>query len=234
MSDDSNVHKLHRERVRARFDREGLEGFHDHEALELLLFYANWQGDMNPVAHRLMQRFGSFHRVLEATPEQLMEVNGVGEQSARLICLVAALHRRYCQDGVRYRASGHALDSTEKMAHFLMPALAALREEATVVACVDAKLRPICCDCISRGTARTNDVLSRRIAELAMLNNAPAVIVAHNHPRGHAGPSPEDIRTTQQLYKLLAGLDVELIDHIVIGDGEYASLRDYGVFDRRP
>ena len=231
MSDDRDVHKKHRERLRTRFDREGLEGFQDHEALELLLFYTNPQGDVNPVAHRLMQRFGSFHRVLEATPEQLMEVKGVGGQTARLICLVAALHRRYCQDGIRYRATGHALDSTEKMAHFLAPALSARQDENAVVACVDAKLRPICCEYVSKGTARSSEILSRRIAEIAVRHSAPAVILAHNHPRGCAEPSTEDFETTQRLRALLQGLDIELVDHIVIGDGEYVSLRDYGAFD---
>ena len=106
MSGEGGVHKNHRDRMRARFDAEGLAGFHDHEALELLLYYVYPQGDVNPVAHRLMKRFGSFHRVLEASPEQLMEVPGVGQSAARMLTMVFQIGLRCCQDGVRYRYVG--------------------------------------------------------------------------------------------------------------------------------
>lgn len=224
------VHKNHRERVRIRFDAEGIAGFHDHEVLELLLFYVYPQGDVNPVAHRLMKQFGSFHQVLEATPEQLMAVEGVGPSAARMLHLVFEIGRRYCQDSIRYREGSHELDSTEKIAHYLAPQLAALAGEVTAVACVDARLRPICCEIVSRGTVNASEVIVRRIAEIAVRNHAPAVVLAHNHPRGRAHASVEDIDSTKMLRESLLGLGVELIDHIILGDGEYISLRDYGVF----
>lgn len=224
------VHKNHRERVRARFDAEGISGFHDHEVLELLLFYVYPQGDVNPIAHRLMKQFGSFHRVLEATPEQLMAVEGVGPSAARMLHMVFEIGRRYCQDGIRYREGRHELDSTEKIAHYLAPQLAGLSNEMTVVACVDARLRPICCEIVSRGSVSASELIIRRIAEIAVRNHAPAVVLAHNHPRGRALASHEDIESTRRLQESLSRLDVQLIDHIILADGEYVSLRDYGVF----
>ena len=224
------VHKKHRERMRARFDAEGIGTFHDHEALELLLYYVYPQGDVNPIAHRLLKRFGSFHQVLESTPEQLMSVEGVGPAAARMLHLMFEIGRRYCQDSVRYREGNHELDSTEKIAHYLAPQLAALSGEVTAVACMDARLRPICCEVVSRGTVNASELVVRRIAEIAVRHHAPAVVLAHNHPRGRAHASTEDIESTMMLRESLIGLGVELIDHIILGDGEYISLRDYGVF----
>ena len=223
-----SVHKNHRERIRDRFDQEGLSGFHDHEVLELLLFYAIPQGDVNPIAHRLIKRFGSFHRVLEATPEQLMAVEGIGAHTARMLHLVFEIGRRYCHDGVRHRESRQELDSTQKIAYYIAPQLAGLPHEVTAIICVDVRLRPICCEIVSKGTVTGSELLVRRIAEVAVRNHAPAVILAHNHPRGRACASLEDLESTRQLRKSLVSLDIELIDHIILADGEYVSLRDYG------
>ena len=224
------VHKNHRERMRARLDADGITGFHDHEVLEVLLYYVYPQGDVNPVAHHLLKKFGSFHRVLEATPEQLTAVEGVGPSAARMLHLVFEIGRRYCQDGIRYREGRHELDSTEKIAHYLAPQLAGLTSEITAVACIDARLRPICCETVSRGTVNASELIVRRIAEIAVRNQAPAVVLAHNHPRGRANASLEDVESTKLLRESLSSLGVELIDHIILGDGEYVSLRDYGVF----
>lgn len=224
------VHKNHRERMRNRFDEGGLEGFHDHEVLELLLYYVIPQGDVNPIAHRLIGRFGSFHRVLEATPEQLMAVEGVGANTARMLHMVFEIGRRYCMDSIRHRERGKELDSTQKIAHYLAPQLSGLSSEVTAIICVDPRLRPICCEIVSRGTVSGSEVLIRRIAETAVRNHAPAVILSHNHPRGRACASLADMESTKKLRDSLAKLDIQLIDHIILGDGEYVSLRDYGVF----
>ncbi|MBR3866885.1 MAG: hypothetical protein IKM54_03710 [Butyricicoccus sp.] len=225
------VHKNHRERMRARFDADSLAGFHDHEALELLLYYAVPQGDVNPTAHRLLEKFGSFHRVLEATPEQLMTVDGVGAHTARMLHLVFEIGRRYCQDSTYCRQKNQELDSTRKIAYYLAPLLAGRSHEVTAVLCVDARLRPICCEFVSEGTVTGSELLGRRIAETAVRNRAPAVILAHNHPRGRACASSADLESTEQLRMSLAGLEIILIDHIILGDGEYVSMRDYGAFD---
>lgn len=225
---NGSVHKNHRERVRDRFDAGGLSGFHDHEVLELLLFHAIPQGDVNPIAHRLIKQFGSFHRVLEATPEQLMAVEGVGAHTARMIHLVFEIGRRYCLDGVRCREGRQELDSTQKIAHYIAPMLAGLPHEVTAIVCVDVRLRPICCEIVSKGTVKGSELLVRRIAEVAVRNHAPAVILAHNHPRGRACASLEDLESTRYLRKALVSLEIELIDHVILADGEYVSMRDYG------
>ncbi len=228
---EREVHRKHRERVRNRFDESGIQGFASHEVLELLLFYVYPQGDVNPIAHRLIDRFGSFYRVLEASPEQLMTVQGIGEQAARLLHLVFQIGMRYHQDGLAYRSKNTKLDSTEKMAHFFAARFSGLPVEVTAIACVDASLRPICCELVSRGAPTASELLVHRIAQSAVRNHAPAVILMHNHPRGKAEASSEDCHATRELRCALESLGVQLIDHIVLGETEYASMRDYGMFE---
>lgn len=229
MSEKEKVHQNHRERMRTRFDTEGLQNFHDHETLELLLYYVHAQGDVNPIAHRLLNQFGSLHQVLEASPQQLMTVKGVGESTARLLHLMFEIGMRYCQDSAQYRYGKHELDSTEKIAHYMAPQFVGRKAETAAVACLDTRLRPICCQFLGQGTVSANEVVVRQIAEIAMGNHAAAVVLMHNHPRGRASASGADFETTKQLYDSLHALSVELLDHIILGDGEYISMRDYGI-----
>ena len=92
---EKNIHAGHRKRAKAEFLARGLEGLPDHRVLELLLFYAIPQGDVNPLAHRLLEHFGSLSGVFNATHEQLTAVKGIGENTATLIRLVTAVGGRY-------------------------------------------------------------------------------------------------------------------------------------------
>ena len=88
------IHDGHREKMRRRFLQGGLEPFADHEALELLLYYAIPRRDTNPIAHALMERYGSLAAVLDAPVEDLQKVEGVGESAAVLLKLVPQLYRK--------------------------------------------------------------------------------------------------------------------------------------------
>lgn len=102
---EGNPHQGHRRRMLDKFGRLGVDAFADHELLEVLLYYTIRQGDTNPVAHALMQHFGSLHAVLEATAEQLCEVEGVGPRTAEYLSLISASMRRYQADRIRARNS---------------------------------------------------------------------------------------------------------------------------------
>ena len=93
----SHPHSGHRARVKARFLKEGLDAFEDHNALELLLFYAIPQRDTNELAHKLISAFGSFSAVFDAPVESLMQVGGIKENTAILIKLIPALYGKYAQ-----------------------------------------------------------------------------------------------------------------------------------------
>ena len=92
------IHRDHRSRMKARFAAQGLDGLNDHEALELLLYFAVPRVDTNPIAHRLLDTFGSLHGVIDASHEALKRVQGIGENAATLLVLLREMMRRYAMD----------------------------------------------------------------------------------------------------------------------------------------
>lgn len=223
----NNPHKGHRIRVKNEFLARGLAGMPDHKALELLLFYSIPQGDVNLLAHRLIDAFGSLSGVFNATKEQLLAVNGVGEHTACLIKLVTALGGRYLAD----RSSlGDILDTTELLGDYLSAEFFGQRDEIVVILCLDAKCKVLQCQKVSEGTVDSTQLSIRKMMEIALACNASQVVLAHNHTSNIAMPSQEDILTTQIAYDALRQVDIQLRDHIIFAYDDYISLRDTGVF----
>ena len=134
------VHEGHRERLRRRFAEHGLENFDDVNVLELLLFYVRPRQDTNELAHRLIQHFGDFCKVLEAEETELREVDGVGPKSARLIHTVMAFSRYY---NLKKRKPRAALDQTERAVEYVRPLFLGLRNEVLYLILLDDKCRPL-------------------------------------------------------------------------------------------
>lgn len=213
-------HDGHRQRVRERFRSEGLEHFQPHEVLELLLFYTRARGDTNAAAHALLDRFGSLHAVLEAAPDQLMTVPGIGEESAVLLSLMVPLFRRYQQSS----ASEKRVIRTAKEAESLVRSLfTGLRQERLYAITLSVDGTVLGTRLIAEGTPTEVAAAPRLVVEDALNRNAHSVILCHNHPGGQALPSAEDRRTTAALNALLLGLNITLLDHwIVAGDAVYS------------
>ncbi len=222
----SELHKGHRARLKAEFMARGLTGMPDHKALELMLCFAIPQGDVNPLAHRLMDTFGTLSGVFNATPEQLMAVKGVGEHAACLIKLITALGGRYQADR---SCAGSILESTEQLGEYLAPEFFGQRNEITVVLCMDAKNKAILCRTLAEGSADSTPVDLRKILELALACNASQVVLAHNHISNIAMPSSEDIMATQLVSSILDPIDIRLRDHLIFASDDYVSLRDSGI-----
>ena len=130
-----SVHQGHRERMKQRFLKEGLDGFADHEVLELLLFYAIPQRDTNDLAHRLIDRFGSLDAVLDAPREELLSVKGVGENTATLLTLATWIYRRYLISAQREPVR---VDSTDKAKALLWPRFVGEKDEVVYMLCMDS------------------------------------------------------------------------------------------------
>ena len=184
-----SVHSGHRQRLRSRFLREGLDNFEEVNALELLLFYCIPRKDTNELAHALLSHFGSFHQVMDATPEELMAVPGIGEGTATFLPLISAACRYY---RVNQANDGLALDSIEKCGDFLVNYFHSRKNETVILLCLDAKCKVLCCKKIGEGSINSASVPIRRVVEIALGNNAVSVVLAHNHPGGLAIPSPGD------------------------------------------
>ena len=226
-----SIHKDHRQRMRKRFEEEGLDHFSDIQVLEFLLFYAIPRQDTNPIAHALLERFGSLPQVLEAPVEELEKVPGVGHHSAQLLSLIPALtryyHRKSAEQGLRMR-------TVSACCNYLKQQFIGRRTEVVYLMCLDAKCKMLSCQEVGEGSVNSANVSVRRIVELALRANATSVILAHNHPSGLASPSGEDIQTTYQVASALSAVDVQLVDHIIVADDDYVSLAQSGYrFDEK-
>ena len=209
------VHNGHRERLRDTFLEHGLDGFHDLQTLELLLFYAIPRRDTNPLAHALLDRFGSLQAVFEASERELCEVPGVGRHTAGLILLVPQLVKRSRVSAAREKKT---IRNGRDAAEYLRPFLDTEREEVAMMICLE----------LARGTVNSVTISCRRVVETALKSKASYVILAHNHPGGRPSLSREDDAVTSSVFKALDLVDIKLMDHVVVAGGQYASLNDLG------
>lgn len=224
---DATLHTGHRARLKAQFLQAGLDAFTDIQVLELLLFYANPRQDTNPIAHRLLNQFGTLSAVLDAPVELLESVKGVGENAALLLHLIPCVCRRYLIDRASYE---QILDSTEKAGAFLVPYFFGARDEMVYLLCLDAKCKVLDCRMLSVGGVNTAAVSVRKIVEAALACNATSVVLAHNHTSGIALPSKEDEATTRQIRTALDAVGILLVDHIIVADDDFVSMADSGFF----
>lgn len=220
-----SMHDGHRKRLRQRFLEEGLDHFTDVQVLELLLFYCIARQDTNPIAHRLLEHFGSLSRVLEAPVAELCKVEGVGENTAIFLRLVTQTGSFYLKDRA---AQTKVLPTLESCAQFLQPYFYGQNVETVYLLCLDAKCKLLCCKKMSQGNVNSTEISIRKIVETALSANASSVLLAHNHPGGIAIPSYADIRTTLNVASALQAMDVHFIDHLVICDDDYVSLMQSG------
>ena len=220
-----NLHEGHRKRMKERFIKSGLDDFAPHNILELLLFYSIPRGDTNPVAHRLIDTFGSLSGVFDATPEELAKVDGVGENSAILISMIPQIARKYLEDKAD---TANIVGGCSDIGAFLLPKFVGRTNEALMMVSIDNKNKIISCSVVAEGTVGSAKVSRRKIMEEAMKVKATRVILAHNHPCGVAVPSSEDVVMTKEIGRLFAQVGIELVDHIIVANDDYVSMAASG------
>ncbi len=226
-----NPHAGHRAKLRNRFIREnGFEHFEDHQILELLLFYANARRDTNPIAHALLEEFGSLKGVLEARPEMLARVDGVGEAGATLISMVVPLTRVWNRCAMA--VPDHIANSRDAE-KYCLSLLAGCRTEQFYVVSLTAKCDVLGKRKISDGSLSEVSAYPRIVMETALNYNAHSVLLCHNHPGGTCAPSPEDIASTLQLQHLLNGVGILVLDHIIVANESTYSMIQHGDIDYR-
>lgn len=220
-----SIHDGHRDRMKKRFLEEGLDGFTQIQALELLLFYCIPVKDTNPLAHALLDRFGSVSQVLEAPVEELRKVPGVGEHTAVFLHLITEAGRFYM---VNRTSQEKILPSLESCAEYMLPFFFGRKLETVFLLCLDAKCKVLCCKELGEGSVNAAGISVRRVVETALNAGASTVVLAHNHPSGLALPSPEDIQTTRRIAIALSAVEIQLADHIVVADEDYVSMVQSG------
>ena len=220
-----SIHTGHRQRMKERFLSEGLDNFTDIQVLELALFYCIPQKDTNPIAHALLDHFGSLSQVLEASPAELQKVDGIGKNTATFLHLITQIGRYYLVDRVQ---RVEILPTIDACGRYLVPRFFGRKVETVFLLCLDAKCKVLCCKEVGEGSVNSAGISVRRIVETALGANATSVVLAHNHPCGMALPSPEDIQTTRRVAAALNTVEIILADHIVVADDDFVSMVQSG------
>ena len=221
---DNSIHQGHRQRIRERFLQTGLNGFQEHQVLEFLLFYAIPRTDTNPLAHRLLQRFGSIHEVLSASIPALCSVEGMTENAAIYLRLIASVYaaapdKTYTQV---------PMNNIPSVCAYFQRIYTYENREVLRLACLDEHFFLRSCHILEIGSNRSVTIFIRKIVEHAIYDNSSILILAHNHPNGKARVSREDISSTEQIAGYLKTLSIELFDHIIVGQDHVISMRDTG------
>lgn len=214
-------HNGHRLRMKERFLREGISSFSGHEVLEILLYYAIPYRNTNDLGHRLEQSFGSLVKVLEADYQDLIKVPGVTPHIATLITLCGQLANRYQRE--RY-AMGTILYDSDSYGKYLMPWFSAQKNESVVLMSMDNRHKVLNTTRIFEGSVNSTQFNLRDAVHQALRDNATIVVIAHNHPNGHAFPSQADIATTRRFATVLKELGIRLVDHVIVSEDDFVSL----------
>ncbi len=220
---EKNVHQGHRQRVKTRFLTEGLDGFEDHQVLEMLLFFSIPMKDTNELAHKMLNEFGSLAGLFEADPKDICKRCGVSENTAVLVSLIPSLSRRYFS---RRWGDKPVLSSSSKAGEYAVSLFAGRTYEVFFVICLDSQNKVNYAALVHEGTINESPVYPRLIVETVLRHQAHSVILAHNHPGGSLQPSQEDMAITKNIASALEPISVQVMDHIIVAGDKYMSFKE--------
>lgn len=214
------MHEGHRERLREKYLKNGIDSFEDHEILELLLFYSIPRKNTNELAHALIDKYGSLKAVLEADPYDIQNETGVGKQSTVLLSLILNVAKKYLKDN---KTKKQSILSSKQAGQYCADLFVGENLEKVFLICLNKQYRVIHTELISEGSTSQAVIFSDKAAKAALRHNARYVVVTHNHPGGSKKPSKADIETTKKLNLTFEALGIQMIDHIIVGENGYYS-----------
>lgn len=225
-----NLGEGHRERLRKRYIKSGLEGFNDYEVLELLLTYSIARKDVKPIAKELIEKFGTIDEIAKSDIKSLLEVDGIGEGSAVFLKLIGdvalTLYREKIED-----KDILTIKSKNILLSYLRGEIGHSPREEFKILFLDISNKLIASETLFSGTIDKSAIYPREIVERVIKNRAKSVIFAHNHPSGNISPSKKDIELTQYMYDSLKLLEIRLLDHIVVTKNSYFSFLEEGLIE---
>lgn len=215
------MHSGHRQRMRDRIAKNGLDSLTDHELLEYLLFYIQPRVNTNEPAHRLIDTYGSFSAVLDTDEKSLSEIEGIGPKSAQFLSLLPEIARRYLNDKYTPKT---VFDSTFALRTYIQQMYLGIKDEAAAIVLLDGQYALISSKIVARGNVREIYIDQRDILLEVMQKRAPYVVLSHNHPSNSCKPSVEDIVMTNRFATALNVVGSTLIEHLIIyPNGTYYS-----------
>ena len=218
--EEKNIHKGHRQRLRKKAVENSLENFEEHEVIELLLTFVIPQKDTNPLAHELIEEFGSLAGVLNANSHDLSKIKGISEYSADFLSLLKFVFKKYRQSKLK---SMRKITNVRDAVELCVSELADLPVENVFVACIDNSNNLVTKKIISTGFNDEASVPVRKIIDMCIRSNTSNIIISHNHPYGNEKPSANDDKVVKHLALTLALAGIKILDSVIIGlDGYYS------------
>ena len=214
----------HRQRLREKFEKHEEEAFLDYELLELILTYSIPRRDVKPIAKELLNRFHSFPGVMDARPDDLAQVPGLGRNSVTLLKLIRSANVRYL---ARTLESLPLLNSPQLFADYARMKLGDRSNEVTLVFYLNTQNRLLRCDTLGTGSVDAVNIYPSEVARNALLCGAQSVVVCHNHPGGSFAPSRDDDAVTFDIRNALSPLGIVLLDHVIVSRFGYYSYRQH-------
>ena len=220
-----SVHENHRQRMKAKFQKNGFDSFEQHEKLEFILFFAKPQGDTNALAHELLNKYKTIKSVLDASYDELLQVKGVGEHTAVFLKTLPLISSMYL-DGQNDQVT--VLEQTDDICQYFIPKFIGKRNEEVHIVTVDDANKILRHKKIFEGSVNATLITVKLIMEEIFHTNATGIILAHNHPQGIALPSNADIVSTNKIKHALELINIRLVDHVIITDDDALSFRESG------
>ena len=225
--ENKNLHEGHRNRMRDKYQQGGLDGFLEHEVLEMLLYYCYPRRDTNEIAHQMLLEFGSLHNLLEADIETLEERLKCSRNVAFFLNFMPALANRYFRSKW---GRNFVINSARVAGEYAIDLFSGLTAERFYVLSLDNQRRLNKVSLISKGTVNETAVYPREVVKVAIQDKVPYVLLAHNHPGGSLRPSGPDLEVTRQIVKGLEFINVDVLDHIIVAGDTYYSFAARGQF----
>ncbi len=222
----NNLHKNHRKRLKDKVKKFGLECLAYHEILELFLTYSIPRRDTNPIAHNLIEHFGSFSGVIDAEYDDLLKVDGVGPESALFLSNLSQFMEIYYKNKAETKVS--ILKSTSACVQFFRDNYSIKNNEFMVMACL-GKSKKVIKTYLYKGKDETEVTFDvNQIAKKINDNGVKSVVLYHTHPNGSVEPSYADFEGTQSLINVCLTHGIDFEDHIILNESEHYSFKSYG------
>lgn len=216
----------HRQRIKEKYEKSGIDGWLDYEVLELALSYAIPRKDTKPIAKELISRFKTINGVLDSDIKELRTINGISNHIALFLNLLKDIAILYLEKGLHNK---DLLSSPQVVYDYLKASLKGAVDEEFKTLFLDSRNQIIAVETLKTGTVNRSVVYPRKIVERALYNHAAGVVIAHNHPAGTLQPSQDDIKITNAIKTALETVDIVLLDHIIIGGNGYFSFKANGL-----
>jgi len=219
----------HRKRLRERFIKSGLKGFHDYEIVELLLSLGTPRKDCKPPAKAAIRKFKTLRGVLEAPAEELQQIDGIGPHNAFGLKLVQEVAREFLKERIIDRP---VFKSAQEIFDYLYHSMRDLKKELFKVLYINSQNQIVETEDLFRGTIYSTSIFPRDVIEGAIRNSAASLIFVHNHPSGNPEPSKSDRELTRDLVYAGSVMRIRILDHIIIGNNRFFSFASEGLIEQ--